>query len=253
LATCIIRLSYGSGNRADAAGTHWRAPAGLYSLIQSHSCLCVRFTSRSSLYSKVALFSVCCVHLAVLGAVGGGLASNARVASAAPCSSYRTAWHCCSRPLRPPSLAFGASRAGSLTKFQSPWANRVADGGATGRRRTPSQASCIRLLASRSEAASAALSSSASCARFHDNGMMDDSAPCRLEDVPQDIVIKTLKVSCACVPVLVFARVFVCVCVRATSICVRENLHLHFLIFVCVCMQQGRHIAHKFESAWEDL
>ena len=59
-----------------------------------------------------------------------------------------------------------------------------------------------------------------------------------LEDVPQDIVIKTLKVSCACVPVLVFACVCVCVCVRATSICVRENLHLHFLIFVCVCMQQ---------------
>ena len=56
-----------------------------------------------------------------------------------------------------------------------------------------------------------------------------------LEDVPQDIVIKTLKVSCACVPVLVFACVCVCVCVRATSICVRENLHLHFLIFVCVC------------------
>ena len=56
-----------------------------------------------------------------------------------------------------------------------------------------------------------------------------------LEDVPQDIVIKTLKVSCACVPVLVFACVCVCVCVCATSICVRENLHLHFLIFVCVC------------------
>jgi hypothetical protein len=36
-----------------------------------------------------------------------------------------------------------------------------------------------------------------------------------LEDVPQDIVIKTLKVSCACVPVLVFACVCVCVCVRA--------------------------------------
>ena len=71
-----------------------------------------------------------------------------------------------------------------------------------------------------------------------------------LEDVPQDIVIKTLKVSCACVPVLVFACVCVCVCVRATSICVRENLHLHFLIFVCV-MQQGRHIAHKFESGLE--
>jgi hypothetical protein len=49
--------------------------------------------------------------------------------------------------------------------------------------------------------------------------------------------------------VLVFACVRVCACVRATSICVRENLH--FLIFVCVCMQQGRHIAHKFESGWE--
>ena len=34
-----------------------------------------------------------------------------------------------------------------------------------------------------------------------------------LEDVPQDIVIKTLKVSCACVPVLVFA----CVCARARA------------------------------------
>ena len=34
-----------------------------------------------------------------------------------------------------------------------------------------------------------------------------------LEDVPQDIVFKTLKVSCACVAVLVFACE--CVCVRA--------------------------------------
>ena len=54
-----------------------------------------------------------------------------------------------------------------------------------------------------------------------------------LEDVPQDVVFKTLKVSCACVAVLVFA----CVCMRArtTSICVRENLYLHFLNFVCAC------------------
>ena len=36
-----------------------------------------------------------------------------------------------------------------------------------------------------------------------------------LEDVPQDIVIKTQKVSCACVPVLVFACVCVCVCACA--------------------------------------
>jgi hypothetical protein len=59
-----------------------------------------------------------------------------------------------------------------------------------------------------------------------------------LEDVPQDIVIKTLKVSCACVPVLVFVCVCVSQCVCACArrrICVRENLHLHFLIFVCVC------------------
>jgi hypothetical protein len=40
-------------------------------------------------------------------------------------------------------------------------------------------------------------------------------------------------------------------CARATSICVRENLHLHFLNFVCVCVQQGRYIAHNFESGWE--
>ena len=38
----------------------------------------------------------------------------------------------------------------------------------------------------------------------------------------------------------------------AARIFVREKLHLHFLIFVlCVCMQQGRHIAHKFESGWD--
>jgi hypothetical protein len=40
-----------------------------------------------------------------------------------------------------------------------------------------------------------------------------------LEDVPQDIVIKTLKVSCACVPVLVFACVYVCVRARDVDMC----------------------------------
>jgi hypothetical protein len=73
-----------------------------------------------------------------------------------------------------------------------------------------------------------------------------------LEDVPQDIVIKTLKVSCACVPVLVFACV--CVCVHATSICVRENLHLHFLIFVCVfaCNREGTsHTSSKVDGRLE--
>jgi hypothetical protein len=40
-----------------------------------------------------------------------------------------------------------------------------------------------------------------------------------LEDVPQDIVIKTLKVLCACVAVLVFACVCVCLCVRDVNMC----------------------------------
>ena len=40
-----------------------------------------------------------------------------------------------------------------------------------------------------------------------------------LEFVPQDIVIKTLKVWCACVSVFVFVCVCVCVCVRAVYMC----------------------------------
>jgi hypothetical protein len=47
-----------------------------------------------------------------------------------------------------------------------------------------------------------------------------------LEDVPQDIVIKTLKVSCACVPVLVFA----CVCVRACA------LRRYVFVRICICI-----------------
>ena len=74
-----------------------------------------------------------------------------------------------------------------------------------------------------------------------------------LEDVPQDIVFKTLKVSCACVAVLVFA----CVCMRArtTSICVRENLYLHFLnLFVCVRATGKTHRTQVREwmGGWSD-
>jgi hypothetical protein len=47
-----------------------------------------------------------------------------------------------------------------------------------------------------------------------------------LEDVPQDIVCKTLKVSCACVAVLVFA----CVCV-----CARERRRYVF-VRICICI-----------------
>jgi hypothetical protein len=68
-------------------------------------------------------------------------------------------------------------------------------------------------------------------------GVYEADPTVMLEDVPQDIVFKTLKVSCACVAVLVFACV--CVCARAPSICVRENLYLHFLKFVCVCVHKG--------------
>ena len=46
------------------------------------------------------------------------------------------------------------------------------------------------------------------------------------QDVPQDIVIKTLKVSCACVPVLVFACVCVCACTRRRYVFVR----------ICICI-----------------
>jgi hypothetical protein len=42
-----------------------------------------------------------------------------------------------------------------------------------------------------------------------------------LEEVPQDIVIKTLKVSCACVLVLVIACVCVCACARRRYVFVR--------------------------------
>ena len=43
-----------------------------------------------------------------------------------------------------------------------------------------------------------------------------DPSNVMLEDVPQDTVFKTLKVSCACLAELVFACV--CVCVRARDV-----------------------------------
>jgi hypothetical protein len=75
-----------------------------------------------------------------------------------------------------------------------------------------------------------------------------------LEDVPQDIVFKNLKVSCACVAVLVFACVRVCA--SAPSICVRENLYLHFLNFVCVCVcatgKAHRTQVREWMGGWSD-
>ena len=53
-------------------------------------------------------------------------------------------------------------------------------------------------------------------AALDDVGDYETDPNVMLEDVPQDIIIKTLKVSCACVPVLVI--VCVCVCVRARDV-----------------------------------
>ncbi len=49
-----------------------------------------------------------------------------------------------------------------------------------------------------------------------------------LEDVPQDICIKTLKVSGACVPVLVLVCVCVCVCA-----CARRQ---YVFVRICICI-----------------
>ena len=76
---------------------------------------------------------LCCVHLAVLGAVGGGLASSAHewllqrlgaliaqrgIAAVALCRCGLRPWH--------------LESLGTLVKRQAAWANGVADGRATG-------------------------------------------------------------------------------------------------------------------------
>jgi hypothetical protein len=61
---------------------------------------------------------------------------------------------------------------------------------------------------------------------------------------------------CMCCCVGVCVRVCVCVCARARAR-VRRRYVFVGIVFafaefcLCVCMQQGRHIAHKFESGWE--
>ena len=85
--------------------------------------------------AKAAPFYVCCVHLAVLGTVGGGLALSAHEwllqrlgAGIAQRGIAAVALgRCVLRPWHLVSL-------GTLVKRQAPWANGVADGRATGRR-----------------------------------------------------------------------------------------------------------------------
>ena len=89
-----------------------------------------------SLYSKAAPCSVCCVHLAVLGTVGGGLASSAHewllqrlgAVAAQRGIAADALGRCVLRPWHLESL-------GTLVTSQAAGANGVADGGATGRRR----------------------------------------------------------------------------------------------------------------------
>jgi hypothetical protein len=65
----------------------------------------------TSFIARPTLSPLRCVHLAVLGTIGGGLASSALEFLLLRLGAV-TARHCCcrSRPLRPPSFASGVSR-----------------------------------------------------------------------------------------------------------------------------------------------
>jgi hypothetical protein len=66
------------------------------------------------------------------------------------------------------------------------------------------------------------------------------NATVMLEDVPQDIVIKTPKVWCVCVSVLVFARARA----RATRVC--------HGVCVCVCVCAHRTQVRGWMGCWSD-
>jgi len=79
-----------------------------------------------------------------------------------------------------------------------------------------------------------------------------------LEDVSQDIVIKTLKVSCACVPVLVFAcecvSQCVCACARRRYVFVRIFIYIFLFMFVCLYTTGKSHRTQVREwmGGWSD-
>ena len=77
-----------------------------------------------------------------------------------------------------------------------------------------------------------------------------------LEDVTQDIVFKTLNVSCACVPVLVFACVCVCECLRARRryVFVRICICIFWILFVCARATGKAHHTQVREwmGGWSD-
>ena len=90
-----------------------------------------------------------------------------------------------------------------------------------------------------------------------------------LEDVPQDIVIKTLKVSCACVPERVccllvlnsvtstpcwWLRVCVCVlaCAQRRYVFVRICICIFLFLFVCACNREvTSHTSSKVDGRLE--
>ena len=82
-------------------------------------------------------------------------------------------------------------------------------------------------------------------------GDYEPDATVMLEDVPKDIDLKTLKVWCACVPVLVL--VYVCVCVTVCD-CARMSVCIHILNFVrvCACNRQGTsRTSSRVDGRWE--
>jgi hypothetical protein len=109
------------------------------SLILSHSCLCVRLSSRwQPILQGRPVFCVLCAPGSPWNSRRRSCIERTQVASASPWSSYHTAWHCCcrSRPLRPPSLASGVSRHPSQasSRVGQRSCRRGSDGVATGRR-----------------------------------------------------------------------------------------------------------------------
>jgi hypothetical protein len=98
-----------------------------HTLTHSLSCFCVRFTSRrESLFQYHPFFGVLCAPGSPWSSRWRSCIEHKRISFSAPCSSCRTAWHCCrNRPLRPPSWASGASRHSS----QAPWPTELPTGG----------------------------------------------------------------------------------------------------------------------------
>ena len=72
-------------------------------------CACYSLCSKGR-----PVFCVLCAPGSPWNSMWLSCTERTRVASPATCSSYRTAWHCCTRPLRPSSLASVSLRVSAL-------------------------------------------------------------------------------------------------------------------------------------------